>query len=232
MKIEGALRRFFEIMIPFLIFFIYVLILALLLSRDDFLVLSGFMLFYFIPPAGKESMIPLSVAALSDNLGIMVIPLVAVSIAMLDIVAGLFMMWNWDLIKKVPFLGPWVDKFEKTGSKKLEKKPWVRRWAFFGVALFVAFPFQGSGGIGGTIIGRIVGLNKKRVWYSIIVGSLFGCFLIATISYFATNLITEFFQNQPIYSIAFPIVVIVIILYLYISIKKKKENDKEIDKDV
>ena len=136
-------------------------------------------------------------------------------------------MWNWDLMKKVPFLGPWIDNFEKTGHEKLEKRPWVRRWAFFGVALFVAFPFQGSGGIGGSIIGRIVGLDKRKVWYSIIVGSLFGCFLIACISYYAANLITSMFGNWTIFNIIFPIIIIAIIVYLYISIKKKKNKNNE-----
>ena len=141
--------------------------------------------FYLIPPAGKESMVPAGVIFLKEHFGVWSIPITAVSISFVDFFVGLWMMWNWDLIKLIPILGTYIRKLEKIGEKKWKKHRYLSKLAYVGLALFVAFPFQGSGGVGATVIGRLLGMNKYKVLYSIALGALFGTFLIAILTYFA-----------------------------------------------
>ena len=129
-------------------------------------------------------MVPAGVFLLRDKMGLWSIPAVAVSIAFVDFFVGLWMMWNWDLIKLIPFFGTYIRKLEEVGGEKWKKHKHLSHLAYIGLALFVAFPFQGSGGVGATVIGRILGMNKYRVLESIIGGSLFGTFLIAIATYF------------------------------------------------
>lgn len=165
---------------------------------------------YLIPPAGKESMVPAAVFLLKGQYGIWSVPITASSIAFIDFFVGLWMMWNWDLIKLIPFLGTYIIKLEKIGEKKWRKHRYISKLAYTGLALFVAFPFQGSGGVGATVIGRILGMNKYYVLYSIALGSLFGSSLIAI----ATYLAIFSFENMPM--MFFVLVGIIIFVAVFI----------------
>jgi len=93
---------------------------------------------YFFPPLGKESIIPLGV-------GFGIHPLVmALSIAFVDIVVALFLVWNYDLAKKVPFVGKFMIKVEEKGKNVEQKYGWIKPLRFIGVVLFVMVPFQGN----------------------------------------------------------------------------------------
>ncbi len=165
---------------------------------------------YLIPPAGKESMVPAGVLLLKSYYGIWSVPITALSIAFVDSFVGLWMMWNWDLIKMIPFLGTYIIKLEKIGKEKWEKHQYISKLAYTGLALFVAFPFQGSGGVGATVIGRVLGMHPHKVLYAIIFGSLFGTFLIG----FTTYLAVFSFQSMP--ALFFVVVGIIIFVAVFI----------------
>ncbi len=176
---------------------------------------------YLIPPAGKESMVPAGVFLLKPYLGLWSIVITSFSIAFVDSFVGLWMMWNWDLIKLVPFLGTYIRKLEKIGEKKWRKHKYLSKLAYLGLALFVAFPFQGSGAVGATVIGRILGMNPRRVFYSIILGSLFGCSLIAVASYLAIFSFEHMGKMVFVYGGIIIFVIVFIIAYLWLRGGKK-----------
>ena len=157
----------------------------------------------------------------------MAITTAALSIALVDIIVGLFLMWNFDLTMKIPLIGPVIKKMEKKGGAYLKKKGWVRKMAFVGVTLFVIFPFQGSGGVGGTIMGRLIGLKKEKVWYAIITGALLGCFMIATISYYLGEAILSAFRSKSFQLIGILILVAVIAWVVYALWYKKRDKGDE-----
>ncbi|WP_455392682.1 small multi-drug export protein [[Eubacterium] cellulosolvens] len=164
-----------------------VVVLYIILSFDDFTHIGGLMLAYFFPPAGKESVIPTGVFLFDlDPI------LVALSIAFVDIFIAIFLVWNYDFAKLIPFLGPWMEKIEKKGESQFEEHPWMEHLAFFGLVLFVMFPFQGSGAIGTSIIGRMIGMHKTKVFFAILIGAVVGCLLIA---YFSSFFISLFKHN-------------------------------------
>ena len=109
-----------------------VFILYLNFDFDTFSILGGWMLAYLFPPLGKESVIPLGIASGLDPL------LIGLAVASIDILIALFLLWNYDFAKLIPFLGLWMEKMEKKGGKKFKEKPWLENLAFFGLILFLA----------------------------------------------------------------------------------------------
>ena len=170
------LDRLLKLIMPFVVAAIYLAFLYMILGYDDFLKMGGFMLMYLIPPAGKESVIPLGIAS---GLPWWIVPL---STGFMDFDAALFMAWNFDIALKIPFLGRWIRKFIENGHKIFEEKPWIEKLSFVGIVLFVMFPLQGSGGIGGSIVGRMIGMKKRDVIVAIAIGGWAGSFLIAIFS--------------------------------------------------
>lgn len=130
------------------------------------------MLAYLIPPAGKESIIPIGI-----ELGI---PwwIITISVAFLDVVTALFIVWNFDLIQRIPVVGRVISIVVHQGYDFLQKHRWVDRLYIIGLALFVMIPLQGTGGIGGAIIGNMLGMNKKEIILSVATGAFIGSFLI------------------------------------------------------
>ena len=76
---------------------------------------------YFFPPLGKESVIPAGVG-LGINPWVM-----ALSIAFIDIIVALFLLWNYDLAKKIPLVGKFMIKVEDIGKSSSEKYSWIKQ---------------------------------------------------------------------------------------------------------
>lgn len=125
-------------------------------------------IFYTLPPAGKETLIPKAVSNGVPGLA------AGISTSAIDICVSLFLIWNYDWVKKLPFVGPSLEKAEIRGKKKLENTRWFRRATFILTTFVVFIPFSGSGGVGGTVFGRIVGLNPYMVLLAVALGSTIG----------------------------------------------------------
>ncbi|MFO7792380.1 MAG: small multi-drug export protein [Candidatus Saliniplasma sp.] len=231
--LAGKIVMFF---LPFIIASLYIILLYLIIQqRSIFWLNSGGMFGYFFPPAGKESVIPLTVGAINAK-GILTplttIVLVAGSIAFVDIVTSYFLLWNFYIAEKIPLIGTWIKKFEKFGAQKMKEKKWISKVAFIGVALFVVFPFQGSGGVGASIVGRVVGLEKFKTWLAIIIGSFIGCTFIAVVSIYLSDAILEAFQTSVFQGIgAIVIVAIIFVLIYYVSKNHMKYSKRNVSKE-
>lgn len=156
--------------------FVAIYIFSLMLATPRYVELIGLFGAYFFPPLGKESVIPLAIASGYNPL------LVALGIAAIDSIVALFLVWNWSLTLKIPLIGQWIDRATNRGARVLARRPWIRRLAFLGLALFVVIPFQGSGGVGGAVIGRIMGMKWYKVWAAVTIGAISGSLLIAYLS--------------------------------------------------
>ncbi|HEC89559.1 MAG: hypothetical protein DRN12_05055 [Thermoplasmata archaeon] len=167
---------------------------------------------YFFPPLGKESVIPLGIAA-----GIH--PLVmALSVAFIDIVVALFLMWNYDFAKKIPFIGPFIEKVENIGRSSSNKYSWIKPLRFIGIVLFVMVPFQGSGGVVGSILGRLIGMSPLNTFLAITTGSITGCILIA---YFAETIKIVFLQN---FILGLILVILILIIGIMVVVYMRNRN--------
>ena len=75
-----------------------------------------------------------------------------------------------ELFRRVPI----IDDIYKRLVSRVRKKaaPYVDRWGFFGIALFVAIPLPGSGSWSGALIAYLLGLGYKRFFIANLVGVL------------------------------------------------------------
>ena len=174
-EMSGPAKIVFRFCIPFVLAAIFILTLYLLLDHDTFIVLTGFMAVYFVPPAGKESVIPIAIAS-----GLIPWWLIAPVLAVIDILCALFMVLNFDLALKIPFFGTKLMKtIVDNGSSFFEKHPWIKGFSSVGLTIFVIIPLQGTGGLTTPIIGKMIGMPGKNIMLAVIVGSLISCYSIA-----------------------------------------------------
>lgn len=191
---------------------------------------------YFFPPLGKETVIPLGIGILDKGLtvplfDIKVSPVsinplsMALAVAFIDIVVALFLVWNYDLAKKIPIAGKFIEKVEKVGKSSSDKYGWVKPLRFIGIILFVMVPFQGSGGLVGSILGRMIGMKPWTTFYAICVGAIVGCLLIA----FFTEAILSVFIKNFLLGILIIIILLVVGIMVLIYKRNKKNGKKAVD---
>lgn len=168
--------RIFLFLLPFLVLGIHLAVMYATLPYSMFLVMVGLMAAYILPPAGKETIIPIGIA-----LGF---PwwYIALSIVLIDVETGLFMAFNFDLAYEIPYVGKILDDLTRATEQFLESHRWLAGLYFFAIVLMVMVPVLGSGGVRGSIVGRLLGMDPKVVFLAIVIGALIGCFGIALAS--------------------------------------------------
>jgi len=228
---EIVSTRLAKILLPFIIAVVGILVVRFYLiftgEGESATKLIILMFSYFIPPLGKESIIPIGVTGGRVSVpffeGALVVPridplVMALSIAFVDIVVALFLVWNYDLAKKIPLVGKFIDKVEDIGNKSSNKYSWVKPLRFVGIILFVMVPFQGSGGLVGSIVGRLIGMKPWNTFYAISIGAITGCLLIA---YFADVILNVFIQN---FLTAALVIIVIMLIGLMIWIYRKSKS--------
>ncbi|UCH71780.1 MAG: small multi-drug export protein [Thermoplasmatales archaeon] len=190
------------------------------------------LLAYFFPPFGKETVIPLGIGVLKKGLTIPFLnirvdpvsinPLsMALAVAFIDIVIALFLVWNYDLAKKIPLVGKFIEKIENIGETSSDKYGWIKPLRFIGIILFVMVPFQGSGGLVGSIVGRLIGMKPRNTFIAICIGAIVGCTLIA---YFADLILNVFVKN---FLVGLLIIIILAVILIMIFVYKKTSNNEK-----
>jgi hypothetical protein len=195
--------RTLKLTLPFALVATEVTFLYFFLDYPSFLLVIGLMIAYVLPPAGKETVIPAGIF-----LGI---PwwLMALSIMMIDVETALFMGWNFDLAFKIPVLGRLMESFIGKSGDLIKERLWVKNLYFTGIVVIVMMPFMGSGGIRGTIIGNLLGMQKIPLFLAIVTGAFIGCFGIA--------LAAVFLQELFIQSILLGIVAVAVIIIITLT---------------
>jgi uncharacterized membrane protein len=220
-----TLAKFF---IPFIVASIGMLMLYLIVEKASIGKLFLLMFAYFFPPLGKESIIPIGVSGGGLNIPILnqhvVIPeidplIMALTIAFVDICIALFLVWNYDLAKKIPLIGKFMAKIEKIGKSSSDRYGWIKPLRFIGIILFVMVPFQGSGGVVGSILGRLIGMKPWHIFFAISSGAIVGCLLIA---YFADAILSAFVTNF-LQVLLISIVILIVGIMVYFHKKDKKQ---------
>jgi len=220
-----GLTKFF---LPFVIGGLGILSLYLLVDEESVGKLFFLMFAYFFPPLGKESIFPIGVAGgevtvpfINKIIVVQAInPLImALTIAFVDIVVALFLLWNYDLAKKIPLIGKFMIKVEKIGRSSSDLYAWVKPLRFIGIILFVMVPFQGSGGLVASILGRLIGMKPLNTFFAIIIGAITGTILIA---YFADAIRSVLVQN---FLIGLLIIIIIVVIGIMVLIYKKNKNN-------
>ena len=206
-----------RLLLPVLFAFGFFLATFLLVPAEQAWILGGLMILYFVPPSGKESIIPVGIA-----LGIPWWLMVA-ALALLDVLTGLFMLLNFGIALRLPYLGPWISRFIATGDEFMQKRPWLARWRVLGVAFFVFIPFQGTGGVGATVVGMMMGLSSWEILLAIGIGGTVECLVFALGSELIYRLILSNLYLGA--GVAFTVVFIAVLTLLLI--RKRSTTPRE-----
>ncbi|MDR2855547.1 MAG: small multi-drug export protein [Methanomicrobiales archaeon] len=212
--VSPLILRALKLSLPFILCAAYLLFLKYIYIPDKFYPHAALMLFYFIPPAGKETIIPLGIASGFSWY------LMAISMTVLDVLSCMFMVWNFDLICKAPVFGGWVAACVKAGTKLLNRFPLIAKISGLGLGLFVMLPFQGSGGIASPVLGKMIGMSSWSIAITVSVGSFLGSVLLAFGFYSAE----QYLKIDPIFLFG-GAVIIVVIMFIY---RRLSQAEKEI----
>jgi hypothetical protein len=197
----GPLRHLYvRALLPVALTFAWYFGCSLFLPPGKILIFGGLLLAYFIPPSGKESVIPLGI--------VFGIPwyLMAASVVVLDVLTGLFMILNLDIAFRIPYLGPWITRVLGGGKGFLAGKPWLSRWGLPGLAFFVMLPFQGTGGTGAPLVGWMLGLKPGEILLAIAIGSTVEALAFALGSELIWSLATTYLTYQTAVILALAII--------------------------
>jgi len=183
---EALPYRAIALLVPFGVLSVHLAVMALTLPHNLFLAMLGLMAAYILPPAGKETVIPVGI--------VLGIPwwYMALSIVMIDVETALFMGLNFDLAFRIPYLGPLLLDLTKRTQQLIERHRWIAGLYFFGIVLMVMVPILGSGGVRGTIAGKLLSMDGLLIFLAILIGAIIGSFAIAlgseaVISYVCQN---------------------------------------------
>lgn len=92
----------------------------------------------------------------------------------MDVMVALVLAFHIGFLFRIPFVGSRISALVIDGHFVLDAHPWMRRATFLGMALFVAFPLTATGSVGGSILGRLLGMSRSATFYGIVIGSVLG----------------------------------------------------------
>ncbi len=131
-----------------------------------------------------------------------------------DIITMLVLVANMHLLYRLPWVGRKLVQAHDASFYVLQANPWMRRAAWFGLVIFIAVPFQGTGAVGGTILARLLGMTQFAVLTAIPVGSMLGCYPIALLGMYGRARGLRHIADHPLAAIAFFAVLVAVIVIL------------------
>jgi uncharacterized membrane protein len=138
----------------------------------------------------------------------------ATMISLMDVATALFVALYLGLLFKVPWIGTRLRALENRGRKTLEEKPSYRRWAVAGIAVFVMFPLTGTGAIGGTLFGRLMGLTPGKVLFGITLGGFSGSFGMAAMADLLARVLLPVRDTPAFKAVSYTVVAVFLLLLL------------------
>lgn len=103
-------------------------------------------------------------------------------IGVMDTITCLLVVYSLQALYRFRSAARLFDRAHDNAALVLEAYPWMRRFAITALTLFVLFPVSGTGAIGGSFVGALLGLHRARVIASISAGGFLGGGLMAFLS--------------------------------------------------
>jgi hypothetical protein len=93
-----------------------------------------------------------------------------------DLCTTLLVVYHLGVILRLPLLGWLFDRLVTATTRLLLKYPRLRKLTYLGITVLVAMPF--ASGPSGGILGRILGLERRAIFLSAMIGTTIGSFMI------------------------------------------------------
>jgi hypothetical protein len=123
---------------------------------------------------------------------------IACLVVLSDAGTALFMLANIHHVDRLPVVGPTLARSHAAGMRILRANRWLRRLTGVGVALWVAFPFQGTGAVLGVVLARLVGLSRLGTLVAITLGASAGAFPLALLGRVAQRHIQQLAERPAL----------------------------------
>jgi hypothetical protein len=121
---------------------------------------------FVVPPFGTATIVPWG---MSDGFSGLTM---AFTVAMVDFVIAMLIVWWFVLLKKIPYVGKIFVWTEKKAGEKIEANPQWKRGTWWVIFCTLLIPIQGSGGMNMSVIGKLIGLRADTIVSAVVAGSL------------------------------------------------------------
>ena len=109
-----------------------------------------------------------------STVGLTALELAGVMLCM-DFMCAVLLTWHAGFLFHIPWVGPRLRAAVREGTAMLKQKPWMRRLTTLAVLMFVMLPISSTGSIGGSLLGRLLGMSRAATFAVVILGSVLGC---------------------------------------------------------
>ena len=116
-------------------------------------------------------------------------------------------------------VGPWLKRVHERAAEVLAEYPGLRRTAFWGVVLFVFLPLPGTGAVGGTFAGQLLGLSRTTTLAAILIGSGVTLLLFASFATILGAQAREILEN-PLVALAAGLFLALFVWLAYRRVKR------------
>lgn len=117
-------------------------------------------------------------------------------------------------LRKLRGIGPWLLRAHQRAAEALDAYPRLRRAAFWGVTLFVFLPLPGTGAVGGTFAGQLLGLSRIKTVLAIALGSALTLAAFAALAQFVGARAEQILAN-PWVAIVSGVVLVAVVWIAY-----------------
>lgn len=209
-KRNVLIKSVFSFSLPVIIFLLLAATLILTLTIEQAVIILGVLAAYIASPAGKETLIPLLI--------LLGFPwwIIVGCLLVTDICCALMIGWNFWIVLKVPWIGPRLRRWTFATGTYQERHPRLANLSGIGLYFFTMIPFQGFGTITGTIIGTMLGLNKYKVFATVVAGGFTTSFIIA----FGLSRLMLLYESYPMQVIIIAAVLAFVTIIAYIHLKR------------
>jgi len=231
-KLPEAIYRACLFVLPFACAFLYVVSLLPIVSGEAwFVIVQEGMLLYLVAPVGTGIVVPFMMLELNK---IGAAPheyvLAVVSIVLVDVFTAMFVAWNWDLLERVPRLGGVLKRVEAKCHRMIARRRWGEGMTLTALAAYVALPVQMTGGLFSSVLGRVMGIDKTRVFLAVTAGSAIGAVPMGIVGYVAAQAVLDAFESPSAQTIGaaagilIMIAFVAVVVFLYLRGRRNEDR--------
>lgn len=141
----------------------------------------------------------------------------ALLVFFLDTATAVLVAFHMNVLFRLPLIGERLRVLVQDGRTLVKSQRWMKRLTVAGVIAFVMFPLAATGSLGGSILGRLLGLSHAGTLAAVMTGSVLGC----GVMYFGAGLITTYVdRDDPVVQAVGIGVIVALIVLLTLRYRK------------
>jgi uncharacterized membrane protein len=128
----------------------------------------------------------------------------------MDCLTACFLVFHLGFLFKLPSMGKKMQLIADNGHMVLQAHPWMRRATFVGLVIFVAVPLAMTGSVGGSILGRLLGMSRLSTFVGVTLGNILGCAAM----YYSSGVLRSILKKDNPWLLIGGIVVMILVVYI------------------